>query len=120
MKFVLVKIVSKGKDQAGNPILSVASQNVMSIVSPRELKGTPGEPRTYSPSELTRAVAEEDITFEIEKEDWSIYELKDTSTIHIKQVIAKISRTSLFDQNGDPIYIVNSQPIVKPILPRKK
>ena len=36
----------------------------------------------------------------------------------MKLALVKVSRTSKFDSNGEPIYLVNTQPIIKANLPK--
>ena len=38
------------------------------------------------------------------EEPWSRYELDDGSVVRVKPVVAKVLRTSEFDNNGNPIY----------------
>jgi len=55
----------------------------------------------------------EEVEFDTINEDWNEYKLKDGTTLKIKLVLIKVMRTDNYDQFGDPVYMVNSQNIVK-------
>lgn len=117
IRFVLIKVIKEGIDETGNPIYGINSSNVVGVIAPKNLKGTPSPP--YTPKELASSIVEDDIAFDTVSEDWNVYKLKDGVTLNIKLVLVKVSRTNKFDSRGDPIYLVNSQPIVKPTLLKK-
>ena len=55
----------------------------------------------------------EEVDFDTVCEDWNEYKLKDGTTLKVKLVLVKAVRTDNYDQFGDPVYMVNSQNIVK-------
>jgi len=55
----------------------------------------------------------EEVEFDTVKEEWNEYKLKDGSTLKIKLVLVKVGRSDNYDQFGNPIYVANSQNIVK-------
>ena len=58
-------------------------------------------------------VMAEEITFEVEREEWNHYILHDGTTIKLKTVLAEVLRVEgRYAPNGDPLYIVNAQPVV--------
>ena len=55
----------------------------------------------------------EDVDFNVIKEDWNEYSLKDGTKLKIKLVLVKVKRSNKYDQFGEPLYMVQSQNIVK-------
>jgi hypothetical protein len=45
-------------------------------------------------------------------EKWSEYRLEDGTTIRLKQVLVDVTRTALFDPEGNPQYVVKAQPVL--------
>ncbi len=110
-----MRLIRVGTDPSGNPIFDIAAQTLIVAIVPQELKGSPGG-RAYTSEEVSRAIIEDDMTFDTIREGWSVYELvNDGGQLQVKLVLAKVSRTSLYDLRGDPIYAVNTQPILKPV-----
>ena len=107
-KLVLVKVMPN-KNDPKNYLLNTA--NVVGVQSPKELRGAPTPPPpngTYSDFE------KKDLDYEVIKESWNEYKLKDGNTLKIKPAITAIDKTKNFDNNGEPIYVVHSQVLVKP------
>ncbi|MEM1530745.1 MAG: hypothetical protein QXH19_03035 [Candidatus Bathyarchaeia archaeon] len=63
-----------------------------------------------SPDELAEA---EDIDFVEEKEDWNVYRLSDGSILKVKLVLTGVKRLKKWNPDGTPIYVINSQNIVR-------
>lgn len=61
----------------------------------------------------------EEIEFEDLGEKWNEYEVKDGTKIKIKLVTTRIVRTEEYNQEDEPIYIVNSQNILVADVPDK-
>lgn len=118
LKLVFIKVIREGVDSVGNPIYSINSQNVVGIIPPKELMGPPSN-RSYTPQEIADSIVKEDLKFEVIREDWNEYKLKDGTTLYIKPVVTMVSRTSLFDRRGEPIYNVQSQIIIKERIPKE-
>jgi hypothetical protein len=53
-----------------------------------------------------------EVPVEESSEKWSEYKLEDGTTIRIKQVLMEIIRTGVFDQEGNPTYVVKAQPVI--------
>ena len=53
-----------------------------------------------------------EMEFEDLEEKWNEYKVKDGTKIRIKLVVARIVKTEEYNQEGDPIYFVNSQNIL--------
>lgn len=57
----------------------------------------------------------DDIDFEESKEYWNIYKLKDGTTLKIKLVLLGIKRLKKHNPDGSPIYVINSQNVVRAV-----
>jgi hypothetical protein len=116
MRFVLIKAIREANfDQFGNPTYSLNSQNVVGIIPLKSALGTPSP--KFTPEEVASSVTDGDIKFKTIKEPWNEFQLEDGSTVNVKLILTMVARTSKFDEHGEPIYLVNSQPIVKGIIP---
>jgi len=63
-----------------------------------------------TPEDLAEA---EDVDFEHEKEQWNTYKLKDGTTLMVKLVLTGVKRMKKWSPDGTPIYIINSQNVVR-------
>lgn len=57
----------------------------------------------------------EDVDFEEVKEGWNVYRLKDGATLKVKLVLVGVKRLKKHNPDGSPIYVVNSQNIVRAV-----
>jgi len=116
-RFILTKVLVDGLDMAKSPVYSVNSQNVVGAFAREERLGEPSK-RGYTPQERIDAI-EEEVEFTTKKEEWNVYEFSDGTTARIKLVLTSVARTSLFDSNGEPIYLINAQPIFSGSIPKE-
>ncbi len=64
-----------------------------------------------TPEDLEKA---EDVEITEEKDYWNTYKLKDGSVIRIKLIVRGIKRlTTRWQPDGNPIYLVNSQNVIR-------
>ena len=63
-----------------------------------------------TPEDFTMA---DDVDFEQEKEQWNKYKLKDGTTLMVKLVLIGVKRLKKFGPDGNPVYIINSQNVVR-------
>ncbi len=106
LRFILVKLIKQ-------PIgFAINSTIIVGVFSSPDLIGTPSQ-GIFSPQDLEQSIEKKDLQFETVKEDWNVYELKDKSKLSIKPILVSIARTNKHDQNGEPIYAVQPQQIVK-------
>lgn len=113
LKVTILKFRLTSIDEFGNPNYVAGSNPIIMTVSVRaEKKGTPVN-RVYTQKEILDAIEEVDISFDTIREDWNEYKLEDDIVVKMKPIATVVSRTSLIDQNGDPIYWVQNQPIIK-------
>ncbi|MEM3736633.1 MAG: hypothetical protein QXJ75_00880 [Candidatus Bathyarchaeia archaeon] len=55
----------------------------------------------------------DEVDFEIVKEEWSEYKLKDGATLKVKPILLGVLRTNQHDPLGNPVYIVSSQNAIR-------
>jgi hypothetical protein len=55
----------------------------------------------------------ENVDFDETQEYWNVYKLKDGSTLKVKLVISGIKRLLKHNTDGSPIYIIQSQNVVR-------
>ena len=57
-----------------------------------------------------------EIDFESIREDWSVYKLKDGTTLKVKLVLVRVIRTKdSYDPIGNPIYAIMSTNVVRAV-----
>jgi hypothetical protein len=116
-RFILITTIFEGVDEALGPKYSINSDTVIGIIAPQSLMSKPSE-KSYTLEERVDAI-EQELAFEVVKEEWSKYEFDDGATFKAKPVLTKVARTSLYDSRGQPIYLVNTQPIVDISVPKE-
>jgi len=57
----------------------------------------------------------EDVDFEEVKECWNVYKLKDGATLKVKLVLVGVKRLQKHNPDGSPIYVIQSQNIVRAV-----
>lgn len=90
-----------------NPVANYNFDLQTIAVSMSEEKGTP-DTRVYSPQELGAAVIKGDVRYTTVSEEWNEYVTDDGARVRLKVTLTRVSKTSKFDKNGDPIYLVES------------
>ena len=74
--------------------------------------------RPHSASDLQNSIIQEDVRYTTITQDWNEYVVDDGTRIKIQPLLMNVSKTSLFDSSGIPIYLVNSQATVQIRPPR--
>ena len=65
-----------------------------------------------------KKVTGQTVEFDVEKENWNIYSLEDGTKLRMRSVVAQLIRLeNEYNQQGDPVYLVNSQNIVSADVP---
>lgn len=109
-KLVLINIFGRRMGKGFEGDLQI--QNVLGIFSPEELRRKPSE--SYTQEELARSIVEDDVDVaKVVRQPWNEYELDSGTVFKIKVVPTHIARTSKYDKQGMPVYLVNSTVIVK-------
>lgn len=116
-RYILTKIHKRAKIGATTAGYGLDSQNVIVIFNiPPNLKGEPSK-QAYGPKELETSIVQDDIRYTTISEEWNEYVAEDGTRIRLKSTVTKVSRTSKYDKNGDPRYLVQTSvlPQVKPL-----
>lgn len=56
-----------------------------------------------------------EIDFEEQEERWNTYKLIDGTTLKVKLVLNGVRRLNKYREDGEPIYLINSQNVVRTI-----
>jgi hypothetical protein len=82
---------------------------------PQLKKGTP-DTNVYGLQELQAAIVADDLGVDTLMEEWNDYIADDGTKIRVKCSVVSVSRTSKYNKDGEPIYLVSSsqQVAVKP------
>jgi len=67
---------------------------------------------TITPEDIAEG---EDVDFEEVKEYWNVYKLKDGTTLKVKLVLMGVKRLKKHNPDGSPIYVIQSQNIVRAV-----
>jgi hypothetical protein len=67
-------------------------------------------PVPFTPEDIAEA---DDIDFKETEENWNVYKLKDGTTLKVKLIVTGVKRLKKHNPDGTPIYLVNSQNIVR-------
>ncbi len=73
-------------------------------------------PALYDPDAMSNPelyIVEEDMELEILREVFSFYKLSNGRMLGVKPVVAQVSKTSLYNNIGEPVYLVKITPIIK-------
>jgi hypothetical protein len=110
-RLVIAKIFrGEEYDPAGQPVYAWSSQNLFTTIVPRSLRGTPTNPPPTALDPNTTNTTQVDFE-RVGPERWNVYELVDGSVLRAKLEITGILRTDKYAPDGDPLYIINNQPI---------
>lgn len=103
LKLVLIWVRLFEKKGEGTMRYKVKTGKI--IIPAPELCGKPAV-RKYTRTELKESIVEENLEFGLVEDSWNEYKLEDGSTLRIKPVLSKVSRTDKFNEDGEPIYIL--------------
>lgn len=56
-----------------------------------------------------------ELDFTEEKEYWNVYKLEDGTTLKVKLVLRGVKRLKKHNPDGTPIYLINSQNIIRAV-----
>ena len=100
------------KDPRSPQGLAISSTNMMISYVPKE-KRTPDAFQHYSQTELQSGIIDEDMEPEVLRENFSVYKLSNGTTLSVKTIAGQISKTKFYTSDGEPVYVVNTTPIIK-------
>ncbi len=116
-RLVLLNVLNTGQyDDLGKPIYQTVHTTLFAVRAPKELKGLPTIPLP-DPSELLDYATEVSISRYV-VDAWNIYSLENGATLKMKLIIISIKRSAKYDPFGEPIYVINSQPVIDLDVPK--
>jgi hypothetical protein len=92
--------------------VQVNVQNIIATFVPKKLRGTPST-KSYSQQELQTNIEIFDMAFSTIIEDFNTYEVDSNQILSIKTTVSQISKTRLFNNIGEPIYLVVTAIVAK-------
>lgn len=90
----------------------VNSSNIIISYVPKD-KRNPMAFQPVNPAEFQSNVIDDDMEPEPLRENFSVYDLSNGMVLSVKTVVGQIGKTKLYNQDGEPIYLVNTTPIIK-------
>ncbi len=103
---IVLKIFSTTDQTTGRKGFALASQNLLVVSAPKELRGKPSA-ASISQDELAR-LEQVANSFTAKSEPWNIYRLE-KETLKVKLVVTAVRRAvGHFDQFGQPLYVISS------------
>jgi len=110
--------IARQTDTVGNVRFNIGGNHSVVIISPKNLRGTPSI-RPPTPQEIMASIVEDDVDFSVIEENWQTYTMTDNVVVILKLIPVKVSRTTIFDLNGEPVYNVNHQLLIKVNVPEE-
>lgn len=106
----VIKILkTKIPDQFGRYNYLTPTMNIYDVIVPPNMKNIPSIPN----QQVTAQDVLSEVDFDTINEDWSEYLLRNGTKIKVKPVVVKVTKTSKYNNFGDPIYLVDAQVIVR-------
>jgi hypothetical protein len=69
-------------------------------------------PLSINPEDVAQS---DDIDFEEIEERWNVYKLKDGTTLKVRLIVTSVKRLKKHNPDGTPIYLINSQNVVRTV-----
>jgi hypothetical protein len=113
MRLIVLKFLLAGMDEDGAASLAIGGSLLFAVTAPQHFKGPPND-KTLTNEQIIAAIVERDVPFDTVREEWSEYDVEGVK-VGVKLVATIIARTSLFDRNGDPVYHVSYQNVLRAI-----
>ena len=103
---ILKKVQRIMKDD--KPSFNMDIQTLVVIYADSKLKGTPN-PKPISNEEMIKAMDKSDMRYDTISQEFNEYLLDEGTKLKIFTNVTRVSRTSLKDKKGDPIYQVQTK-----------
>ena len=89
--------------------VSVNSSISLHIFVPKEHRKPPS---SFRPN-VNLKIIDEDVEYVSLKENFNVYDLSNGMILSVKTIISQIGKTDAYNQEGEPIYKISSQPVTK-------
>lgn len=113
---IILKIFHLVKSIHPNPTnphdMIVNSQVIVETFTPQSQRGEPTLVQVTQ-KQLDEDIIEQDVHVEPLRENFSVYSVSDGGTLSVKTVVGQIQKTKYFNQEGEPVYNINSNIIPK-------
>lgn len=100
------------QDARNSTQFALNSSNEVIAYVPK-LKRRPEAFTQFDPAEMASGITDDDVEFEVLREEFSVYELSNGVTLSVKTVVGQVRKTKFFTPQGEPVYNVNINPIIK-------
>jgi hypothetical protein len=67
----------------------------------------------YDPSELASGIVNPDVDCDVLSENFSVYDLSNGIVLSIKTVVGQVQKTRFYTREGEPVYMVTVNPVIK-------
>ena len=91
--------------------VSINSVNDVHVFVEKNKRQPQTESLSSKPESLS--VLEDDVEYITLREEFNVYDLSNGNTMSVKSVIGQVRKLSGHSANGEPIYRVDSQPVIK-------
>lgn len=91
---------------------AVNSTNSVSAFVPKEKRHSELF-QQFNPAEIMKDPVDDDVEFEVLRENFSVYDLSNGMLLSVKTVVGQITKSKYYTRDGEPIYNVNTNPIIK-------
>ena len=109
-KYVMKTIFRTMKDNKAN---YTGEGQPLSVVIPTDnLRGEPDK-NTYNTEQLKASIEKDEMSYRTVAEEWNEYRVDDGAVLRIKATVMKVSRTTKYDKNGNPIYLVDNNIMIQ-------
>ncbi len=111
-RLIVTKVV-RGFNENGQPAYNLNPQPIFVTHAPESLRGQPAAvPINFGDPSAYKVVASLDFN-RMGPEKWNEYHFTDGTVLKARLEISAISRTDKFAQDGDPGYMIQSQPLIR-------
>lgn len=117
-KLAITKIYKK-LNEDGKPNYTIDGQNLTALLAPSESKGPP-DSNIYTPQQYEQSVIQDDVKYSTLSEEWHEYIIDDGTRLRIKTTVTRIRKTSKFDKDGEPVYLVDTSALINTRLPKNE
>lgn len=73
----------------------------------------PAAYQPYNQAEIQSGIIDDDMEPETLRENFSVYDCSNGMVLSVKTVVAQVSKTKFYTPDGEPVYLVNTTPVLK-------
>jgi hypothetical protein len=89
------------------PGFGIGSRDIWVSFAPKELRGKPTLPPPTQ-EEIEANIIVPEVPFRAVRETWNEYDVENKGIVRVKPVLIRVSKTSLYAVDGDPLYLIRS------------